>query len=81
MELRALHNGFYFILNSEVAFCASRMEPSVNDVIDVATQADMDGIAYGVQTDILLHLRCLDLFNSQGLDSYSMTSHCYSTRY
>ncbi len=52
----------------------------VDDVIDVATQADMDGIAVGVQTDILSHQQ-LDLFNSHygpGLLFYDFTLLLYS---
>jgi hypothetical protein len=38
----------------------------VDDVIDVATQTDMDGIDVGVQTDILLYqqVQLLNLLNS-----------------
>ena len=38
----------------------------MDDVIDVATQTDMDGIDVGVQTDILLYqqVQLLNLLNS-----------------
>lgn len=41
-------------------------EEGVDDVIDVATQTDMDGIDVGVQTDILSHqqVQLLNLLNS-----------------
>ena len=41
-------------------------DQGVDDVIDVATQTDMDGIDVGVQTDILLYqqVQLLNLLNS-----------------